>query len=344
MLKQLITPIVLSFAALLTLQSAGAQGTERSGKEVVEATCIACHGTGEHGAAIIGDEKAWAELASQGLRSLTQSALEGIREMPAHGGKPDLTDLEIERAITYMVNQSGGRWTEPISGITRAVERKGGQIVRAQCAACHATGEAGAPRIGDVDAWIPRFKKGLDFVVRSAIHGHGPMPPRGDMADLTDPEIRAAILYMYYPVEFPTERPEIAPITEPDPYHKVVEGTEIYLGVVAAETISAQYPKDSEEASMHGGVPRGRDYYHLNVSLFDARTRTLVTDAQVQMTVSELGFPAVTKQLELMAFDNMQSYGHYFRMPRKNPYAAKVQIRRPGVPRTIEARFEFKPD
>jgi cytochrome c5 len=35
--------------------------------------------------------------------------------------------------------------------------------------------------------------------VRSAISGHGGMPPRGDKADLTDGEIRAAILYMFNP-------------------------------------------------------------------------------------------------------------------------------------------------
>jgi cytochrome c5 len=38
-----------------------------------------------------------------------------------------------------------------------------------------------------------------DGTVRSAIHGHGNMPARGGMADLTDPEVRAAILYMFNP-------------------------------------------------------------------------------------------------------------------------------------------------
>ena len=60
------------------------------------------------GAPKIGDKKAWTKRASQGLTSLTKSALQGIRQMPPHGGNPNLTDTEIERAITYMVNQSGG--------------------------------------------------------------------------------------------------------------------------------------------------------------------------------------------------------------------------------------------
>ena len=66
--------------------SARAQGDGRSGKDIVETLCISCHGTGASGAPKIGDSKAWATRASQGLTSLTQSALKGIRQMPPHGG------------------------------------------------------------------------------------------------------------------------------------------------------------------------------------------------------------------------------------------------------------------
>jgi cytochrome c5 len=170
---------------------------ERSGKEVVDSLCISCHGTGANGAPRIGDQKAWSARAAKGLTGLSQSALKGIRQMPAHGGNPALTDTEIERAITYMVNQSGGHWTEPVSRISTAPERTGKEIVQAQCVKCHGTGVNGAPKIGDREAWTPRVKQGLDVVVRSAIHGHGAMPPRGGMADLTDTEIRSAIIYMF---------------------------------------------------------------------------------------------------------------------------------------------------
>ena len=192
-------------AAVLTLAlalaflggDAAAQKGDRSGKEVVDTLCIACHGTGANGAPKIGDRKAWAARESQGLTGLTQHALSGIRQMPPHGGNPNLSDTEIERAITYMVNQSGGHWTEPISRTGKTADRSGEEIVRAQCVKCHQTGVNGAPRIGDRAAWIPRVKQGLDVVVRSAIKGHGAMPPRGGMADLTDSEIRSAVIYMF---------------------------------------------------------------------------------------------------------------------------------------------------
>ena len=74
--------------------------------------------------------------------------------------------------------------------------RSGKEVVEARCANCHASGKGGAPRIGDREAWIERARQGLDTLVSSAIRGHGPMPARGGMAELTDPEMRAAVTYM----------------------------------------------------------------------------------------------------------------------------------------------------
>ena len=175
---------------------AGAQDRERGGKEVVEAVCAVCHGAGVNGAPKIGDQTAWAKVASKDLTNLTDIALKGVRKMPPHGGNPDLTDTEIGRAITYMVNQSGGHWIEPISKFAPPTQRSGAEVVQTHCGKCHQTGAGGAPKIGDRTAWIPRLRQGFEFVVRSAIKGHGSMPSRGGVADATDSEIRAAIVYM----------------------------------------------------------------------------------------------------------------------------------------------------
>lgn len=190
--------MTLALAVLITASlDARAQGKERSGKAVVDSVCSKCHATGAQGAPKIGDKQAWSKRASQGLSSLTAHALTGIRQMPSHGGKPDLTDLEIKRAITYMVNQSGGKWVEPISRKSPPGLRTGEEVVKAQCFKCHETGKGGAPKIGDRDAWIPRLKEGLDSTVRSAMKGHGGMPARGGMADLTDSELRSAVIYLF---------------------------------------------------------------------------------------------------------------------------------------------------
>jgi cytochrome c5 len=203
-LRRLAVTAIVTLATCIASGNAAAQNTERGGKEVVESVCITCHGSGANGAPKIGDKKAWGKLASRGLTGLTKSALKGIRQMPPHGGNFNLTDTEIERAITYMVNQSGGHWNEPVSRTTPTAERSGAQIVQAQCFKCHQEGKGGAPRIGDREAWIPRLKQGLDVVVRSAIKGHGGMPARGGMADLTDAELRNAIVYMFNQSNVPT--------------------------------------------------------------------------------------------------------------------------------------------
>lgn len=188
---------LFAFMAAAGPHSARAQTTELSGKEVVDAVCSKCHATGAKGAPQIGDQQAWKKRASRGLSGLTANALTGIRNMPSHGGNQSLPDMEIKRAVAYMVNQSGGKWTEPVDKKAPPAPRTGEQIVKAQCIKCHEAGKGGAPKIGDRDAWIPRLKNGLDNTVRSAINGHGGMPARGGMANLTDSEMRSAVIYLF---------------------------------------------------------------------------------------------------------------------------------------------------
>jgi cytochrome c5 len=189
------TFVALAFSAVAT--AAGAQSGQLSGKEVVAASCAKCHASGANGSPKIGDRKAWASRSSQGLSSLTEHALKGIREMPAHGGNLTLSDFEIKRAVTYMVNRSGGKWQEPIDKTAKPAQRSGAEIVKAQCSKCHQQGKDGAPKIGDRDAWISHLKDGLDNAVRSAINGHGGMPARGGMPNLTDAELKSAVVYMF---------------------------------------------------------------------------------------------------------------------------------------------------
>jgi cytochrome c5 len=171
---------------------------EKSGKEIVDTTCAACHVAGVLNAPKIGDKAAWATLIAQGQDTMIADAIKGIRQMPARGGNPNLTDSEVARAVVYMANQAGANWKEPeAKAVVPVAERTGEQIVQAQCIKCHQSGEGGAPRIGDRAAWIPRVKKGLEPVVRAAIGGHDNMPARGGRADLTDAEFRGAIIYMF---------------------------------------------------------------------------------------------------------------------------------------------------
>ena len=72
------------------------------------------------------------------------------------------------------------------------------QKYMASCFACHSTGAAGAPKVGDGFAaeWTPRMEKGMDAVVTNAINGINTMPPKGLCFDCNDDDLRAIVQYM----------------------------------------------------------------------------------------------------------------------------------------------------
>ena len=76
-----------------------------------------------------------------------------------------------------------------------AAPRTGEQIYATACVACHGSGAAGAPKIGDAAAWKPRLAIGLDGLLKSAIKGKGAMPPKGG-SDASDSELAGAIVHM----------------------------------------------------------------------------------------------------------------------------------------------------
>ncbi len=84
-----------------------------TGEQVVKATCASCHDSGALGAPKVGENGQWAPRIAQGLETLVKHAVEGLNQMPARGGNPDLTDEEITRAIAFMANKSGGKFEEP---------------------------------------------------------------------------------------------------------------------------------------------------------------------------------------------------------------------------------------
>jgi len=98
---------------------AGASGARASmgGEQVFQAVCKTCHEAGIAGAPKVGDKAAWAGPIKKGYETLVQHALNGFQEpgkvMPPRGGNPDLSDVEVERAVVYMANRSGANFKEP---------------------------------------------------------------------------------------------------------------------------------------------------------------------------------------------------------------------------------------
>jgi cytochrome c5 len=111
----LTAPATLAAVALVAALAApsSALAQPKSGKEVYEQVCAACHSGGELGAPRLGDAKAWKPLIAEGQAALSRTAIKGIRKMPAKGGRPDLSDLEVRRAVVYLANAGGAKWSEP---------------------------------------------------------------------------------------------------------------------------------------------------------------------------------------------------------------------------------------
>ena len=72
----------------------------------------------------------------------------------------------------------------------------GQKIYQTSCQACHATGAAGAPKLGDKEVWAPRIATGMDVLLASAINGKNAMPPNGACMSCSDDDLKAAVEYM----------------------------------------------------------------------------------------------------------------------------------------------------
>lgn len=96
----------------------------QSGEAVYKAVCATCHAAGLAGAPKAGDAGAWTARLAQGDKKLIENALKGLRAMPPKGGNPDLDDVEVARAVAFMVNQSGGKMTVSEAPAAAAVSAK----------------------------------------------------------------------------------------------------------------------------------------------------------------------------------------------------------------------------
>lgn len=89
---------------------AATEKVEKTGQEVVTAVCSMCHAAGLMESPKLGDKGQWAPRIAQGYETLVKHAIEGIRNMPARGGNPDLSDAEIASAVAVMANDAGANF------------------------------------------------------------------------------------------------------------------------------------------------------------------------------------------------------------------------------------------
>lgn len=115
--------------------------------------------------------------------SAVASVEDQIRERIAPVGKVCLQGEDCGSAVAAPAAASSG-------------PRAGNEVYDTACMACHTTGAAGAPVIGDAGAWAPRIEKGLETLIDHAINGFQAMPAKGGCANCSDEEVEAAVRHM----------------------------------------------------------------------------------------------------------------------------------------------------
>ena len=207
----------------------------KTGEQVFGAQCTACHATGALGAPKLGDAAAWGPRIKTGFDALLHSALAGKGQMPPQGGgdfsdfeiaravvymtgkaggtfpEPTAPAASAAAAATMAVATNATTaataasppapqstpTTPPATTTVAAAANASGPpaLYNQVCSACHATGVAGAPKVGDKAAWAPRAAQGIDTLTASAIKGKGAMPPKGG-SSASDADIKAVVTYM----------------------------------------------------------------------------------------------------------------------------------------------------
>lgn len=123
--------------------------------------------------------------------------------------------------------------------------------------------------------------------------------------------------------------------------HRLVNGMDIYYGVVPAEVVGS-HPQQHAEAGMHGKNLLSAGTHHLVVTLYDNKTAQRINDAKVEAVVIPLGLAHQQKPLEPMQINGTMSYGNYFNMIGIGPFRIELQITRPGKGGTTKTEFEYR--
>ncbi|HFD80651.1 MAG TPA: cytochrome c5 family protein [Gammaproteobacteria bacterium] len=87
--------------------ASAAAGSGRSGEQVYNGICKACHSVGVAGAPKVGDKAAWEPRAAQGMDTLMQHVTNGLKAMPPKGTCADCSADELKGAVEYMLKQTG---------------------------------------------------------------------------------------------------------------------------------------------------------------------------------------------------------------------------------------------
>ncbi|MGH8651452.1 MAG: c-type cytochrome [Gammaproteobacteria bacterium] len=128
-----------------------------------------------------------------------------VGQVAVEGGDASATEEQgafetVPEASTVIAAAESGAAGAETAAAGAAADHPGKKTYDEACTVCHGTGAAGAPKLGDPDAWAARIAQGVEVLHDHAINGFqgkaGIMPPKGGRVDLDDSAVKAAVDYM----------------------------------------------------------------------------------------------------------------------------------------------------
>jgi len=125
----------------------------------------------------------------------------GLVTAVAHAVPPGTADEIRARLQPSGTLCRAGQDCGVVAAVASAEPLSGEQVYNQFCFACHTTGVAGAPVLGDAEAWAPRLAQGMDLLWEHTVNGINAMPAMGTCMACSDEELRASVDYMLADVQ-----------------------------------------------------------------------------------------------------------------------------------------------
>lgn len=165
--------------------------------------------TKESGLDFGGAEKPKVEVAPAAKEPVAKEAPVAKEEMKAEPATEEVAAPKAEVVKVAEVAKEEAPKAEPAKVVEKVVEAaapvvtaaapsaaEGKKVYDTACFACHASGVANSPILGNKEAWAPRIAQGMDVLYATSINGKGAMPPKGGNLNLEDAKVKAAVDYM----------------------------------------------------------------------------------------------------------------------------------------------------
>lgn len=134
-------------------------------------------------------------ISGQNAKMLDERSKRQAKEKPALTLAPQAAVKSAPKAAPKPA-AAATRQTAAAAAARSTAHLKGGEdLYKSACVACHSTGAANAPKLGDKAAWAPRIDRGMNSLMEVVLNGKGAMPPRG-ATSADDATLRAAVEYM----------------------------------------------------------------------------------------------------------------------------------------------------